>query len=67
MKYRKFGKLDWQVSFGIWRYAAAPDDNNPSQVDESESIKMIRYAIDNGVNIRHRLLLSRRQKWSYRR
>ena len=51
MKYRKFGKLDWQVSvlgFGVMRLPLI--DNNPSQVDESESIKMIRYAIDNGVN-----------------
>src|SRR4030042_2345776 len=44
MKYRKFGRLDWQVSalaFGLERLPP----------DEAESIKMLRYAINRGVNL----------------
>jgi predicted aldo/keto reductase-like oxidoreductase len=43
------GSLDWEVSalgFGAMRLPM----NRVMQVDEEESIKMIRYAIDNGVN-----------------
>jgi len=51
MQYRRFGKLDWKGSalgFGAMRMPLAGRD--PSDVDEPESIRMIRYAIDHGVN-----------------
>jgi predicted aldo/keto reductase-like oxidoreductase len=49
MKYRKMGSLDWEVSalgFGAMRLPM----NRMMQVNEEESIKMIRYSIDKGVN-----------------
>jgi predicted aldo/keto reductase-like oxidoreductase len=51
MQYRKFGKLDWQVSalgFGAMRLPTLGPDQ--SKINEPEAIKMIRYAADNGVN-----------------
>ena len=50
MKYRKFGKLDFQASilgFGVMRL---PFTDNPANVNEAESIEMLRYAIDHGIN-----------------
>jgi predicted aldo/keto reductase-like oxidoreductase len=62
MQYRKFGKVDWQVSalgFGLEILPA----------DEDTAVKMLRYAIDSGVNFidagaapllkRHALLLAK--------
>jgi predicted aldo/keto reductase-like oxidoreductase len=53
LKYRKFGKLDWDVSvlgFGVMRLPVKDDNVFGPNIDEDRAIKMIRYAIDNGVN-----------------
>jgi predicted aldo/keto reductase-like oxidoreductase len=58
MKYRKMGSLDWDVSvlgFGAMRLPTkqVKDDKTgemKSVVEEDEATKMIRHAIDNGVN-----------------
>jgi predicted aldo/keto reductase-like oxidoreductase len=51
MKYRNFGKLNWKVSalgFGAMRLPII--GNDAAKIDEPEAIRMIRLAIDNGVN-----------------
>jgi uncharacterized protein len=50
MHYRRFGELDFRVSalgFGCMRL---PTLGGPGQIDEPEAIRMIRHAIDSGVN-----------------
>jgi predicted aldo/keto reductase-like oxidoreductase len=51
MLYRRLGKLDWTVSvlgFGAMRLPLA--GREAGEVDEPEATRMIRYAIDHGVN-----------------
>ena len=50
MKYRKFGRLGWEVSalgFGCMRL---PTRGEYADIDEPEATRMLYYAIDNGVN-----------------
>ena len=51
MKYRQFGRLDWKVSvlgFGVMGLPLTAE--GPPETGQTESLSMIRYAIDHGVN-----------------
>jgi predicted aldo/keto reductase-like oxidoreductase len=53
VQYRKFGTLDWNASalgFGCMRLPTADGQRNSPNIDEPEAVRMIRHAIDNGVN-----------------
>jgi predicted aldo/keto reductase-like oxidoreductase len=53
MKYRKFGKLETRVSalgFGCMRLPTLDGIPQSGNIDEAETIRMIRHAVDEGVN-----------------
>jgi hypothetical protein len=53
MQYRSFGRLDWKVSalgFGCMRLPTLDEKPNSPDIAEAEALRMIRHAIDNGVN-----------------
>ena len=53
MKYRKFGKIDYQVSalgFGAMRLPTFDNKPMSGEINEAESTRLIRSAIDRGVN-----------------
>lgn len=53
MQYRSFGRLDWKASvlgFGCMRLPAAGRQFHSPEIDEAEAIRMLRHAIDHGVN-----------------
>jgi hypothetical protein len=52
MRFRKFGKLDWQASalgFGCMRLPLLTPHQN-SSIDDKEATRMVYYAIDQGLN-----------------
>ena len=53
MQYRGFGRLDWKASalgFGCMRFPTSDGERLSPNILEAEAVRMVRHAIDNGVN-----------------
>ena len=53
MQYRNFGRLDWKASalgFGCMRFPTSDGERLSPNIVEAEAVRMVRHAIDNGVN-----------------
>ena len=53
MQFRKFGRLDWDVSvlgFGCMRLPTVDGNPNGPNINEAEAVRMIRHVLDRGVN-----------------
>ncbi len=53
MQFRKFGRLDWNTSvlgFGCMRLPVVDGNPNGPNINEAEAVRMIRHALDRGVN-----------------
>jgi predicted aldo/keto reductase-like oxidoreductase len=53
VQYRNFGPLDWKASalgFGCMRFPTLDGQPGSGNIDQDEAIRMIRHAINNGVN-----------------
>jgi uncharacterized protein len=53
MQYRNFGSFDWKTSalgFGCMRLPTVDGNPHSPHINESEAVRMIRHAIDSGVN-----------------
>lgn len=53
MQYRSFGRLGWKASalgFGCMRFPTTDGKQIGSNIDEPEAIRMLRHAIDRGIN-----------------
>ena len=53
MKYRRFGRLEWESSalgIGTMRLPGMAEGGGPRAIDESQAVRMIRAGIERGVN-----------------